>query len=189
MDRSSEKVIYQIDKLSNSIIWATERDFDPIFTRGYSPLLRTYSENYKIEQSARKNINNDFDITNEFVIQHKHSVSQNYLEKYLENHKRKFKRGNKLLPCPIRPFNDWREEVRQWWNDWVDNGWKPKKKQMLIISRASNTGKSFFVTQALFRKADSKNELLSIGIFTTVPQGCKVHHSPFAFQHADNKIH
>ena len=128
MDRSPEIVIFQIDKLSNSIIWATERDFDPIFTSGYSPLLRTYSENYKIEQWARKNINNDFDITNEFVIQHKHSVTQHYLEKYLENHKSKFKKGNKLLPCPIGPFNDWREEVRQWWNDWVDNGWKPKKK-------------------------------------------------------------
>jgi hypothetical protein len=126
-------------------------------------------------------------ITNE-LIQQKYSVTQNYLEKYLENHKRKFKRGNKLLPCPIGSSNDWREEVRLWWYDWVDNGWKPKKKQMLIISRASNTGKSFFVTQSLFRKADSKNELLSVGNFTTVPQGCNPP-SPFAFQHADNKIH
>ena len=41
MDRSQEIVIYQIDKLSNSILWATERDFDPIFTSGYSPLMGT----------------------------------------------------------------------------------------------------------------------------------------------------
>jgi hypothetical protein len=95
---------------------------------------------------------------------------------------------NNALPCTIGPFNDWREEVRLWWNDWIENGWTPKKKQMLIISKATNTGKSFFVNQALFRHADSGNELSAEYVFQPVPHGCNPP-SPFAFQHADPTIH
>ena len=59
---------------------------------------------------------------------------------------------------------------------------------MLIISKAPNTGKTYFVNQALFRKADAENELSTEFIFEPVPQGYNPP-SPFAFQHADLKIH
>jgi hypothetical protein len=36
---------------------------------------------------------------------------------------------NNVLPCQIGPFNDWREEVRLWWNDWINNGWTPNQKK------------------------------------------------------------
>lgn len=46
------------------------------------------------------------------------------------------------------PFNDWRDDVVSWWNDFVDNGYTTKMPQLYLHGR-SNVGKTSFVLQLL----------------------------------------
>jgi hypothetical protein len=64
--------------------------------------------------------------------------------------------------------------VISWWNDWIDNGWKPKKKQLFIMGEKSNTGKTFFVEQVLLRHSDPSNLIPDELI-------CRPHRSSFRF--------
>ena len=42
----------------------------------------------------------------------------------------------------------WNQQVIEWWNDWIDNGFRPKKKQLYLWG-PSNTGKSYLVKNLL----------------------------------------
>jgi len=58
----------------------------------------------------------------------------------------------KLLPIkPFRvfkKFNNWRDDVITWLEDWVVNGYSHKKKQ-LYLHGESNTGKSSFINHLM----------------------------------------
>lgn len=43
---------------------------------------------------------------------------------------------------------EWKQKVIDWWNDWVTNGYEPKKKQLYLWG-PSNTGKSHFIKTIL----------------------------------------
>lgn len=42
----------------------------------------------------------------------------------------------------------WQQQVIEWWNDWIENGFRPKKKQLYLWG-PSNTGKSHLIKQIL----------------------------------------
>lgn len=44
----------------------------------------------------------------------------------------------------------WKQEVIKWWNDWIDNGWTHKKKQLYLFG-ASNTGKTYFIQNEILK--------------------------------------
>ena len=58
----------------------------------------------------------------------------------------------KLLPIkPFRvfkKFNNWRDDVITWLEDWVVNGYSHKKKQ-LYLHGESNTGKNSFINHLM----------------------------------------
>lgn len=90
----------------------------------------------------------EFDCADPFVMHHPqyykllervHSSVQN---------KKRIKRLKKWLPYykPLLPCQQgtWQEKVIDWWNDWIINGYKHKKKQLFLWG-GSNTGKTRFI--------------------------------------------
>lgn len=48
----------------------------------------------------------------------------------------------------LKRFNNWRDEVIDWYNDWVNNGYSHKKKQLYLFGE-SNTGKTYFINEII----------------------------------------
>lgn len=69
-----------------------------------------------------------------------------------------------LKPLEIEQFGDWRDDVRKWWNDWVNEGWFHKRKQLFLWG-ASDSGKTTFIREFLLQGIDDD----SIFIPTKVP--------------------
>lgn len=46
------------------------------------------------------------------------------------------------------PLPQWKQEVYNWWIDWVENGWHHKKPQLYLHGPA-NTGKTYFINQLI----------------------------------------
>jgi hypothetical protein len=153
----------------------TERDFDPNSTHFFSN-PDNYSENYTIEHWARIAVKKPYDEHDPFLRKPGLNKSREYLKSYYERmHNLLYPKPKIVLKrCNFAPFNDWRDEVISWWNDWIDNGWKPKKKQLFILGEKSNTGKTFFVEQVLLRHSDPSNMIPDELI-------CRPHRSSFRF--------
>ena len=132
----------------------------------------------RITQSwARIAVKKPYDDHDPFLRKPGLSKSVEYLKGYYERkHKLLYPKPKIVLRrCNFAPnFNDWRDEVISWWNDWVDSGWKPKKKQLFILGEKSNTGKTFFVEQVLLRHSDPSNMIPDELI-------CRPHRSSYRF--------
>ncbi|CAF1027740.1 unnamed protein product [Brachionus calyciflorus] len=48
----------------------------------------------------------------------------------------------------LKRFGDWRDKVVDWWNQWVSNPYKPKRKQLYLYGE-SDSGKSSFIRALL----------------------------------------
>ena len=64
-------------------------------------------------------------------------------------------------PLDQHQCNTWQEEVINWWNDWIVNGFRHKKPQLFLWG-GSNTGKTTFVRQLIrlstgFKSLDNNN--------------------------------
>jgi hypothetical protein len=176
-----EIVLEKTNTLKEGVRWATI-DFDPRFTNCFDP--DTFSESFRVERWARQNVNEPFSLKMPFITSKNTNKSHAELMKYLYEHKNKNHKKFEIKPCMLGPFNDWREPVRRWWNDWCIKKYHPKKKQMLIIGEQSNTGKTMFVTQALFGGADPGNQIPSEAILIPERSGNIRSVSSFAWQRA-----
>ena len=186
-DKRPEIVLTKPNTIPEAIKWSTI-DFDPRFTNNFDP--STFSESYRIEKWARDHIDKPFSLDMAFVREGGFRKSKAELKAYLEEHKCKHHKRHINMPLDIGPFNDWRDEVTKWWNNWCEpNAWYPKKPQMLIIGPDSNTGKTMFVTQALFRGADAKNEIPREAILIPERAGNTRSVSTFAWQKAKPAYH
>lgn len=81
-------------------------------------------------------------------------VLQNYSRRglvkrvYDATRKKLMKKPN-YKPFPTEtPFNDWRDDVVCWWNDFVENGYTTKMPQLYLFGR-STVGKTSFIRQLL----------------------------------------
>ena len=81
-------------------------------------------------------------------------VIQNYSRRglvkrvYDATRKKLMKKPN-YKPFPVEPpFNDWRDDVVCWWNDFVENGYTTKMPQLYLYGR-STVGKTSFIRQLL----------------------------------------
>ena len=147
--------------LKEAIAWATT-DLDAIYSSCFKP--SDFSLDYKIERWARENIDNKFNehlgSNSKFARENKNIVSMDYLKSYLEEYQSKNRQKHKLLTCLIGPFDDWRERVRIWWNNWAENGWNPyRNKHLLIVDPHRHVDTIEFVKYFLFRHADQGNEI------------------------------
>jgi hypothetical protein len=186
-DKRPEIILKKSSSIPESIRWATI-DFEPRYTNNFDP--STFSESYRIEKWASDNIDKPFSLDMPFVREGCCRKSRADLKAYFEEHKAKHHKRHVNKPLEIGPFNDWRDEVAKWWNSWCKpNAWYPKKPQMLIIGPQSNTGKTMFVTQALFRGADPKNEIPREAILIPERSGNTRTVSTFAWQKAKPAYH
>ena len=176
-----EIILEKTNTLKEGVRWATI-DFDPRYTNCFDP--NAFSESFRVERWARQNVNEPFSLKMQFITSKNTNKSHAELHKYLYEHKNKHHKKFEIKPCLLGPFNDWREPVRLWWNDWCINKYHPKKKQMLIIGEQSNTGKTMFVTQALFGGADPGNQIPSEAILIPERSGNPRSVSSFAWQRA-----
>ena len=174
-----EIILEKTNTLKEGVRWATI-DFDPRYTNCFDP--NSFSESFRVERWARQNVNEPFSLKMPFITSKNSNKSQAELMKYLFEHKNKHHKKFEIKPCLLGPFTDWREPVRLWWNDWCINKYHPKKKQMLIIGEQSNTGKTMFVTQALFGGADPGNQIPSEAILIPERSGNIRSVSSFAWQ-------
>ena len=149
------EIIIIMPQIEEHIIHEVTDDIEPCFTEYYAAKDKLFSQTYRIEQWAKSNVNKEFDKKDPFL--KTVPVSHAILRQYLADKKYEQSKKCLLLPCLLGPFNDWRDEVIEWWNDWVFNGYYRKKKQLFLYSRHPNTGKSTFVEQVLFRDADPEN--------------------------------
>ena len=152
-DKRPEIIISKPNSRREAIRWATI-DFEPRFTTCFDP--NDFSESYKREHYVRAHANEKFSLKMLYVrAPGRQSIRE--LKSYFEEHQAENYVKYKFKKCMLGPYADWREPVRLWWNDWIDKGWSWKKKQMLIVGKKANTGKTLFVTSALFGKANPEN--------------------------------
>ena len=109
--------------------------------------------------------------------------SVNKAQAFLDYYRIKRIREVPLKPhLPQRPYGDWRDEVSEWWTDWVQNRWHEKKAQLFLYGE-SNTGKTSFVTDILLGNLfdERKNKLAKKQIYRT-PRNSEKNHSRFVYQ-------
>jgi hypothetical protein len=185
-DKRPEIIFTKPNTMQDAIRWATT-DFDARFTHNFDST--TFSEPYRIEHWARENVNKTFTRDMWFLRNSGSHKSIAELHKYLDEHKAKHHKRHVNLPCDIGPFDDWIQIALDWFNGWCIDGHHPKKEQLLIIGPDSNTGKSLFVTQALFRGADKGYEIPREAILIPERSGNTKSVSSFAWQKAKPAFH
>lgn len=47
-----------------------------------------------------------------------------------------------------KKFNDWRDQVIDWWNNWTSTPYSPKKQQLYLVGK-SDSGKTSFIKSLL----------------------------------------
>lgn len=69
--------------------------------------------------------------------------------KRLRELKKKQPKFRLLRPLKIKKhFDDWRDDVIAWWNDWTGKPYCPKKPQLYLVGK-SDSGKTSFITALL----------------------------------------
>ena len=86
----------------------------------------------------------------------------------------------------MEQLNVWQQQVVDWWNDWVERGFEPKKRQLYLWG-PSNVGKTHFVHQLLARcinEEDDDADQYEQQVFTPTPNDFR-----FAYQEFDATMH
>ena len=84
---------------------------------------------------GEKNINNKFSLNDPFVQRSRFSAAR------LKQFQDEFNVPYKLKSVEIGPFNDCRDDVIKWFNDWINEGRYHKRLQLLLVSKP-NCGKT-----------------------------------------------
>ena len=150
IDKRPEIIIEKVKNKKNSIVWAT-LDHSPRYTANFDPVTE-FSESNRLFNWAKKNINNKFSLNDPFVQRSRFSAAR--LKQYQDEFNSTYHVPFKLKPVEIGPFNDWRDEVIKWFNDWINEGWYHKRLQLLLVSKP-NCGKTVFIRDVLFRQGRS----------------------------------
>jgi len=180
IDKRPEITIETVKCKKKSICWATI-DYTSRFTANFDPSME-FSEPYRIYTWARVNVGKKFSLEMPFVQNSRwsHTRLKTYLEEFKNNNHTRYV----LKRVLIGPFNDWRDIVIKWWNDWITEGWYHKRPQLFLVSRP-NCGKTTFVRDVLFRAGQS-DEVPPEAILIPERAGCKTTISNFALQKANS---
>jgi hypothetical protein len=182
-DRRPEIVIEHVRDKSRAVTWATNEHF-PRFTECFEP-TEEFSEIYRLHNWALSNINNKFAMDMPFVNASRYSHTR--LRAYLDELKTKLHKKHILQKCELGPFNDWRDLVIKWWNDWLDEGWYHKRPQLLLISQP-NCGKTMFINEVLLRQGQC-DEVPKEAILIPERAGSSYYISNFAWSRANPAYH
>ena len=150
--------IEKVKSQKGAILWATSFDYDCRYTAHCNREM--FAETWKREQWARNNVNKKFSLKMPFVGT-KNSTS---LHAYLTKHQDEHHKLHENQPVHHPNFVDWRDQCRDWWNDWChrlksvktdDVSSFFKMKQLLVIGEPS-CGKSLYVMLMLLRGIPSE---------------------------------
>ncbi len=182
-DRRPEIIIESVKDKSRAILWATSEAF-PRFTESFDP-SQEFSETFRVYNWALQNKDNKFAMETPFISESK--IALNRLKLILDDVRNKYHKKHEIKKCDLGPFNDWRDDVINWWNSWVDHGWHHKKQQLLIVS-VPNCGKTIFIREALFREGLDE-EIPKEAILIPERAGSSYYVSQFAWSRANPNYH
>ena len=148
--------INKIQNIFETIRLLTMHESDICFTEKFSNIHLFHSQ-YHMEQWARSKINVPFDNNDPFLVSPLHEKSRAFLRSYLHHKQAVFSKNFKFKQCNIGPFDDWRDNVITWWNDWIENGWFYRKPQLFLHGNCKQV--NLFIEQVLFGNADKNNKL------------------------------
>ncbi len=175
-ERRPEIMIEKVKCKKLAIVWATH-EFSPRFTSNFDPTSE-FSESNRIYNWAKTNQNEKFSIEMPFVQSSRWSHTR--LKDYLIEFKNKNRKLHVLKKVSIGPFDDWRDLVINWWNNWIESGWFHKRQQLFLLSKP-NCGKTTFIRDVLFRNGQ-KDEIPTEAILIPERSGCRSNISNFAWQ-------
>lgn len=135
--------------------YITKSDKDPMFKSIDQNMLSFFYTTLVWAQNTSK-----FDYADAYVLNNPQYYK--LLEKVhssVQNSK-KIRRKMRLMPyyMPLdqNQSNTWQEEVINWWNDWIVNGYRHKKPQLFLWG-GSNTGKTTFVRHLIRQSTGFKS--------------------------------
>ena len=84
-----------------------------------------------------------FKKSDHFVTQHK--ISYKFLQELHDEVRRSLVKLIPHQPYKVKKrFGNWRDQVVDWYNDWIINGFVHKKKQLFLFGK-QDTGKTSFI--------------------------------------------
>ena len=174
-DRVSEISFSSVRNRKSAIGWVSASDVDLRFTPDCMN-WDDFSESYRLQMWLRQNVNKKFDPFDALVLKLK---KPDAMQKMLTLFQRKNHIRYKLKRVQTDVlFGDWRDELINWFNDWIDNGWRPKKQQVLITG-PPNAGKTSFIENVLLKGVPSE------AILTPEKSSSKYQISNFAWSKSD----
>ena len=174
-DRVSEISFASVKNRKAALVWASACDVGLRFTPDVS-VWDDFSEAYRLQVWCLQNLNKNFDPFHALVLKLKKNEA---MKKMLQDFKRAHHIRYKLKRVQTDiPFGDWRDELIRWLNDWIDNGWHPKKQQVLITG-PPNAGKTAFIENVLLKGVPSE------AILTPEKSSNKYQISNFAWSKSD----
>lgn len=134
--------------------YITKEDFDPLF-KGLND--KKFSFGYQSTQWSTQS--KKFHLGDTYVLNHAnqykflrelHAEKQRLTQVNMKYKTVTYQRQNALdSPClPVYDTVAWLHEVKDWWNDWIANGYEHKKKQLYLYG-PSNVGKTSFIHHLL----------------------------------------
>lgn len=132
-----------VKKYQEALQYCTKKDSDPSY-KGVD--TKHFSQAYHVVNFCRKN--------KEIDLGSMEYISNKYKTQIKESHSAITAKLTKLIPLQplilFKPFGNWIDQLIDWLNDWIKNGWEPRKKQLFIWGDA-NAGKTE-ILRAIFGK-------------------------------------
>ena len=151
-DRVTEISFSSVKNRKSAICWVSACDVKLRFTPDCLN-FDDFSESYRLQMWCLQNINRKFDPFDPLVLKLKKTDA---MKRMLTDFQRKNHIRYKLKRVQTDiPFGDWRDELIEWFNDWIDNGWHAKKRQVLITG-PPNAGKTSFIENVLLKGVPSE---------------------------------
>jgi hypothetical protein len=184
---SNDIYVKFVKKESTYIKYITKEDLHPLIKGIEHKNLSFAFRSIQWAKSVNK-----FDMKDPFVLNHPqyYKLLQGVFESVQADHKNNLNSEIKRIEYPTSEVNDidpgwhhtrsWQLDVINWWNDWIINGWHPKKKQLYLYG-PSNSGKSTLIDNIL---KESMGPNYHVNLFEPTPND-----RSFAYQNFDSLTH
>lgn len=138
-----------VRNVNNYLKYITKEDPDPKY-KGFE-IEKKFSFYFRAVNWAKEV--DEFDITDPFVLSHPNYYKLLKEVKSKTIQKQSKKNLKRLKPVSMNVDKNWKKQVVEWWNDWVNNGWEHKKSQLYLWG-PPGVGKTHFIND-LLRKSIS----------------------------------
>lgn len=153
----------------NTLRYITKEDISPLYTE----TIQTSHFNFAWHARVWARETPTFSYSDPFVLNHPQYyrlLSEVHNAVQQEQSIESALQATEDIPC-----GQWQGEVRNWYNDWIENGWYHKKKQLYLWGK-SNAGKTTLINQLIRDQHDL--------VFRPTPEAGK-----FAWQEFNHQRH